>query len=393
MNSLTSVLSYKDYRILKTASYYVALVALGLSVAIVGPTLPDLAKNTGSQISQLSYLFSARAFGFLIGAFIGGSVFDRIKGHPVIALMLLFAALCLAVVPTVSLLSILVFILLLTGMTEGMIDVGANMLIVWIYREKVGPYMNGLHFCFGVGAFIAPIVLAQVIIITNDFSYAYWILAAAIAPLALAVLFIPSPPIQIEKEEITNGKQDWLLIGSIVLFFFLWVGAEVGFGGWIFTYALKSGLTDKAGAAYLTSAFWGAFTLARLASVGMAARFKPVQILFGSLIGSFLSVFLISVQPNSFNILLLGTICVGVFMAAVFPTTLSFSERRLVLNSKITSWFLIGAGTGGMVLPWVIGQFVEVSPGLLMKILMGSIALTLLDLLWICFVLKPKILE
>ena len=39
-----------------TAAYYLAFVVLGLILAIVGPTLPYLAEQTGSQVSQISFL-------------------------------------------------------------------------------------------------------------------------------------------------------------------------------------------------------------------------------------------------------------------------------------------------------------------------------------------------
>jgi hypothetical protein len=32
------------------------------------------------------------------------------------------------------------------GMAEGALDVGGNTLLVWVHQEKVGPFMNGLHF-------------------------------------------------------------------------------------------------------------------------------------------------------------------------------------------------------------------------------------------------------
>ena len=68
-------------RISKTASYYAAFVALGLVTASLGPTLPGLAENTGTLLSEISYLFTTRSMGYLIGSFLGGRLYDRIKGH------------------------------------------------------------------------------------------------------------------------------------------------------------------------------------------------------------------------------------------------------------------------------------------------------------------------
>ena len=35
---------------------------------------------------------------------------------------------------------------------------------------------------------------------------------------------------------------------------------------------------------------------------------------------------------------------------------MTLADNKLHLSGEITGWFLIGAGLGGMFLPWVIGQ-------------------------------------
>ena len=70
-----------------------------------------------------------------------------------------------------------------------------------------------------------------------------------------------------------------LLIALLLLFY---VGAEVAFGGWIYTYAVALDLSDVTTAAYLTSAFWGALTVGRLLAIPLATRFRPRSILFAA---------------------------------------------------------------------------------------------------------------
>ena len=87
-----------------SVAYYVAFIALGMVVASLGPTLNRLADNTQSDISQISYLFTAKALGFILGSLVGGYIYDRIPGHPIMAGMFILIALGLAFVPTVSVL-------------------------------------------------------------------------------------------------------------------------------------------------------------------------------------------------------------------------------------------------------------------------------------------------
>ena len=75
-------------RLTKTLAYYGAFVGLGLVLASLGPTLPGLADAIGASLSSLSTIFVARSTGYLAGALIGGRGFDRLPGHPLMAVML-----------------------------------------------------------------------------------------------------------------------------------------------------------------------------------------------------------------------------------------------------------------------------------------------------------------
>jgi FHS family Na+ dependent glucose MFS transporter 1 len=365
-------------RISKTAAYYLAFVALGLTSASLGPTLPDLAENTRTHLREISFLFTARSLGYLIGSFFGGRLYDRQPGHPLMALMLIGMALALAFIPTVSLLWVLTGILLFLGMVEGALDVGGNTLLVWVHRHRVGPYMNGLHFFFGIGAFLSPLIIAQAVLVSGNITWAYWMLALLVAPVALWLLRLPSPPAQTVSKDGTIGQVNHRLVALIVLFFFLYVGAEVAFGGWIYTYAVELKITTEATAAYLTAAFWGALTVGRLLAIPIAARVRPRYILLGDLVGCLVSIGLILVWPSSLAAIWLGTIGVGLSMASIFPTTISLAERRMTVTGQVTGWFFVGASAGGMLLPWLIGQMFEsVGPQVVMTALWVDLALAL----------------
>ena len=144
--------------------------------ASLGPTLPGLAENTGSDIAQISYLFTARSFGYLLGSLRGGRAFDRVKGQSLMAGLLFCMAGMMALVPLARSLWFLAALLLILGLSEGAIDVGGNTLLVWVHRERVGPYMSALHFFFGIGALIAPLIAAQFLLRTNEIN---WVLLAS----------------------------------------------------------------------------------------------------------------------------------------------------------------------------------------------------------------------
>src|SRR6266849_10845863 len=69
-------------------------------------------------------------------------------------------------------------------------NTGANTLLIWTHGAKVGPYMNGLHFCFGLGACGAPLLVAQVIGGAGGYRWAYWTLAAVMTLVSLYLLLV-----------------------------------------------------------------------------------------------------------------------------------------------------------------------------------------------------------
>jgi FHS family Na+ dependent glucose MFS transporter 1 len=349
---------YRSAALSKAIGYYAAFIALGLSMAALGPTLPDLAARTGTQLRQISLVFTVHSLGYLIGSFQGGRLFDRFKGHLLIGGVLAVMAATMALVPAISQFWVLIAVLVLLGAASGALDAGCNTLLVWVYKEKVAPFMNALHFFFGVGAFLSPIIIARVALGSDDALNSYWVLAALTLPVILWIARLPSPTAEKGAQDDGTGQAKPGLIALLVIFFFLYTGTEGSFGGWIFTYAVELGLSDETTAAYLTSVFWGSLTVGRLLSIPIAVRFKPQTVLIADLVGCLVSITILLVS-NSMIAVWIGVFGIGLSMASIFPTLISLAERRMKITGQITGWFFVGASTGNMTLPWLIGQLFE----------------------------------
>lgn len=361
-------------RLFNTAGYSVAFIMLGLSRAVLGPTLPTLAGQTHVSLPAISILFTATALGGLVGSVAGGWLYDRLPGHPIMTTMMGVIAAIFVIIPIIPSLWMLTGLFLLLGIAESTVDLGGNTLLVWVHREKVGPFMNALHFFFGAGAFFSPVMVGWMIGRGADIMRVYWVLALLIVPVAIGLVFLPSPASHAATKVKEKARMNLAPVGGVALFFFLYTGSEVAFGGWIYTYAVKLSLAVPTQAAYLTSSFWGALTLGRLLSIPLTARLQPVALLFGSLAGCVLSLAFILVFPYSVPILWIAVCGLGLSMATVFPTTLSFSERRMILTGQVTGFFFVGACLGGMSIPWVIGQMMEFrGPQSMIMILIGCI--------------------
>ena len=367
----------------QTIGYFGAFIILGMTIAVLGPSLPALAEKTGSTIGQISVLFTASSFGYFLGSVLGGRLYDRFRGHPILVILLGLMAASLALIPFMPVLWLLATMLFLIGAFEGILDVGCNTLLIWVHRRAVSPFMNALHFFFGVGTFIAPLILAQTALLSGDIKLGYIVMALMVIPIIFWVFRQPNPSASDSEDELTSVEphtqaQVILIIFTAALLFF-YVGAELGFGGWIYTYALELDLADEITAAYLTSAFWGAFTIGRLISIPLATRFRPRVLMIINFIGCLLSAAIIILIPSSAITLWGGTLLMGISMASIFPVTITLAERRMPITGQTTSWFFVGVGLGSMLFPLLIGQLFEpIGPRVTMVVILFALVLAFL---------------
>ena len=348
-----------------TAGYYLLFISLGFSLGITGPALPSLANQTGSTLGAIGAIFLLGSTGGMLGTALSGRLFDRIKnGHRVLGLAQLLSLTLLAIIPLANSLPLLLVIFFINGLPGGIINTGANTLLMWTHGKKAGPYVNGLHFAFGLGAFLAPTVFAQVLNLGGTYQQAYWALAALALPISLFLMFLPgSPELRDEGEESeqrpANLRQIMPMIAVAMLFLFFYVGSELTYGNWIYTYAITLDLADATRAAYLTSGFWLSFTIGRAISIPVAARFKPTQILAVAFFGGLAALALAISAPSSLTVLWIATVAVGFFMAPVWATGYNFVGQSIKLTATVSSIIILGDSFGGVVLPWVTGQAIE----------------------------------
>lgn len=362
-------LSQTTLPLLITFAYYIAFIALGLTDGALGATLPGLADQALVTVGQASLFLAARSLGRLAGSYAGGHVLDRMRGHPLLTMALLVMAVGMLAISSVSLFELMLLAFLLAGLGEGALDACANTLLVWLHRDRVDPYMNGLHFFYALGAFVAPLIVAQLITQADSITLIYRILTVLMLPGVVLLVWLPSPEApeparkrKTDSPQATAGSSlTWLAMG----FFALYVSTEVSFGGWIVAYALELNLVNPETGAYLASAFWGAFLVGRLLSIPLATRLMPRTILTMDLTAGAVSLVLLLigtvVLPEMTVLLWIGTMGMGFSIASVFPTMLSFLEKRVTMTGRFTGRLFVAAGVGATLVPPLIGQLFELA--------------------------------
>ncbi|XP_072690027.1 sodium-dependent glucose transporter 1 [Canis lupus baileyi] len=408
-------------RWLITAVLCAAFLGLGMSVAILGPTFQDLATNVNRNISSLSLIFVGRAFGFLSGSVIGGILLDNMNHFLLLGMSMLATTVGLYLVPFCKTAVLLIIMMSVFGVSIGILDTGGNVLILAIWGDKGAPHMQALHFSFALGAFLAPL-LAKLALGTTTVSaanhteadsnhsalnqsseadseslfrvpdnmnllWAYAIIGTYIFVVSLfffALLFKKSSRQEKAKasaQRSRRAKYHNALLCLLFLFFFFYVGAEVTYGSYVFSFATTHAGMKESEAALLNSVFWGTFAACRGLAIFFATCLQPGTMIVLSNVGSLASSLLLVLFDKSPVCLWIATSVYGASMATTFPSGVSWIEQYTTIHGKSAAFFVVGAALGEMAIPAVIGilqgQYPDL-PVVLYTILGASIATAVL---------------
>lgn len=348
-------------------AYYGSYLMLGAVIASLGPTLLALSDNIGVTVGAISILFTTRSFGYLFGSMLGGWLYDRFHGHGVLTFLLLGAAWALSSVPNMQVVFWLSVIFFVIGIAQGGVDVGANTMLVRAHPPKLGVYLNGMFFFAGLGSFLVPIYLGNI-----SLYWGYQGIALALIPIAAWMLLTPSPQIPVAVHSDNARLNNLPLFISFAALAFIYVGAEVTYGGWLFTYFTTSGVVSEDAAYTLNSIFWLAIMFGRLLAIPVAARFKLSRIIVGYLLGAVASAGVLYFLRAFPLAMWIGTLGMGLSMAALFPSTFTFVQKNMRLSGKLTGMVWASGSTGAMILPYVIGQQIyRMGPASMMLIMLG----------------------
>ncbi len=358
---------------IRLVSYYLGFLGLGATLVAIGPTLPDLAEQTGVTLAAAGFLFTIRSVGSVIGASNASWIYKKLRAHHMIAIALSILAITIALTPLIPSFWLLCVVLLIMGFGSDLMQVGGTSSIMRMFRGKVGPYMNAQGVAFGIGMLIAPVLVLELLLRTGELRYGYWVLALLFVPTIIAVLRLPDPPMTSAEATIKGTREGYRMVISAAIFLSLVVGIEVTVAGWVATYATTLGLMPRSAAGLLTSAFLGMIMVGRFLAIPVSGVLNLRALLSILLLGCIGSVAILIWIPG--NTTLWGAIMLfGTVFGPLFPTMLGYVEQRVPVTGSMNSIYFIGGATGAMIYPWVAGQlFVNVAPTTLFRMVLVMI--------------------
>ena len=186
----------------------------------------------------------------------------------------------------------------------------------------------------------------------------------------------------VTTQSVTSNQSTCFKIQLLILlfvFFFLYVGMEITVGGLLLTFSVEYLNWSKSKGTLLTSVFWGSFATARGLAIIFAKCFSPPIMLILNLVLTNLSLLalVISIDSNP-TMMWYCTVVLGVGMASIFPTGVSWAERYIDLTSRATAVFVVGSSLGEMCVPAFTGyMFEQKGPKWLIYIVFGLAILSI----------------
>lgn len=335
------------------------LLVLGIGDTLIGVAWPSVRAGFGQPLAALGELSAARTVAYLAASPLSGWLAIRLRTGPFFAMAALAgtAALVSAAVAPAWVLFVLAGAVY--GLWAGSIDPGINAWMALVGNVRA---MNLVHFAYGVGATVGPVLVTTTLTVGWGWRPAYLgtaCLAAVLlvgywltrrgwgSPGAAAAGARPSPQ--------ARSPLPWGVLAATLATFFVYVGVEVAAGAWMFSHLV--GLGTAQGLAGLTvSLYWGALTAGRLALAAIGERFSVFSLVLASCLVALAGAALFVVQPAG-PAAVPGAMLLGLGLAGIFPLLMSLVPERVGAERTphVVGFILLASSLGGLSISAGIG--------------------------------------
>ena len=199
-------------------------------------------------------------------------------------------------------------------------------------------------------------------------------------------------PIEEERPKgiakIDNTERSFLFMFFTVIFtfaiFFVVAGIEIACAQTLTIYSVKSSLHLTAiQGSYITSAYWTALTVGRLASVYLSVKISCLKLIIGDVcLVAIAALILLFLMPNEWA-LWLASLIAGLGIAPAYAAVVGWLNDYIIITNKFSAIFTISGAAGDMIVPFVITYFINTVPEMFpfvvsaSAILMGCFVFTL----------------
>ena len=338
---------------------HAAFVPIGIVTVLLGPLLPILSARWSLNYLQAGSLFTAQFLGSTAGVFISGLLVSRRGFRFAINAGLLVMAVGVGTLAFSSRQLGLICIFC-DGIGLGLAIPAVNLLVAAINPEHRSAALNRLNFSWSLGAVACPFIVAAAarvdhialfLVLLAGFLFLVFVGIAALA----SSLVEPVPFQSEERSTASPTRGNWRALVVLGALFFLYVGAENAFGGWIASFAKSLGTPSLTLPVMTPSFFYAALMFGRWIAPLALKRIDEFGIATGGLTiacGGMAGLLLSHSMPS----VVISVSVAGFGLAAVYPITISrLSQVFGPAAARKGSIMFTMANFGGASLPWVVG--------------------------------------
>ena len=337
----------------------------GLTIGGLGPVLPTLHERLHVPLGSLGVLFAANFIGSLAATILIGPLFDRRQPRPflLLGLGLVFCGLALLALAT-SLQGVAIGAAL-TGVGGGASALGATVLTARALGARAGRALSLVNMSFGLGAFVGPLAVAALSGATHQYR-PYFIAICAFLLLPLGILArtpLPGPVAQGARRSGALGGSERLAVVLLALVTFCYLGAEIGFGGWIYSYVLQTSTANATTASWAPAAYWLALALSSLGAALRPRAWGGEYVVLYAAIGACAMSLVVLAGRGSSGVEIAAAAGVGLALGPIYP--LSVAGAALVAPAaagRVSALVIASSQLGGALLPWLQGLLLARGP-------------------------------
>ncbi|MDF1865116.1 MAG: hypothetical protein P1U70_09795 [Saprospiraceae bacterium] len=325
---------------------FFAFSLIGIAQALFGPSLPAFERLFDLGPGAAGLILSAHWVGAFISVFLSAAKLPAyvLRWRPAAGIgAILMGSFAIS---TASAWEVALVGAALNGCGYGLLTVGLNGFAASSFGSRSSVVLNLLNAVFGLGAIGAPLLLIWLNGRPDAAFFAICMIAAAILPFAFA---------SDDRGPAAGDRGEDLLplfkrYRSILVLMGLGIGIEISAVGWGATVLVAQGMSEADAAAF-TSLFYVAFTLMRLAAVGISMAVRPGVLVFVALLsGGACLLLTLSAQAAPY-----AFVAAGAAISLIFPNMFAWLAKPMVGSPRLSS-LLVGVGMiGGISIPAIAG--------------------------------------
>jgi MFS transporter, FHS family, glucose/mannose:H+ symporter len=339
------------------ALLHLGFVLTGIVNTMLGPMLPLLSNRWRLSDLQAGNLFVAQFLASMVGVTASSLLVARRGSRPVLVFGLLLMGLGSAALGPLNWTHGLLPLFTL-GIGLGLTIPTTNLLISELHPQKRASALSWINLSWGLGAVVCPFIVAALrpsgrsSFLFYGVALLLFLLAATLTQVSLFVFPRPQDHGSTRATAEANWRSRYVpILGAV---FFLYVGSEASFGGWIASYA-KRAIPGEASWVLTPSFFWASLLLGRSIAPVLLRRMPEIWLSRISLLVALLGMFAALAARGTIQ-LGVSTCLAGVGLAPVFPIVVAaLSHKFGAMASRIAGLMFNLAGLGGATLPWFVG--------------------------------------